>query len=723
MIQAAPILLFLLAGTPADCWRAAKLGHAEEATRCFTPLARSANPALRAEGLWGLRDYKGANEAFRAAVSSDGKNAGLRVRWGRLLMERFNPGDASNLFVEALGIDKNNAQALLGLGMLAEKNFDQKAITLAQQAIEKDPGLVEARELRAAVLLEDGSYEAATAEALNTVQEHPQALDAMAVLAATDMLKDKPGTPWTGRMLAVNPHYGEGYAHIARHFVLNRRYEEAIALYRKALELDPTYQPAQSELGINLMRVGDDVEARKLLGEVFEAGYRDAATANSLTLLDSYKNFVVYKQPRYILRLHKKEATLLRPYVEREIMRAITAYDKKYNFTLPGPVMVEMYPDHEDFAVRTMGMPGLGALGVTFGLSVAMDSPSGRKPGTFHWASTLWHELSHVYLLTMTKHHVPRWFTEGVSVHEETAVSPEWGDRLTPDILAAIKKKALLPIATLDRGYMRPAYPNQVIVSYFQGGRTIDYITEKYGWAKVMAMLAEFSHVTTTAAVVEKVLGVKPEQFDKDFLAWLDNEHKVPLAKFEDWTKQMKPLHDAVRGKMWDEAIRIGLAIRDEYPDYVEAGSVYEALAEAYEAQGKKAEAIAELERYAREGGREPDTLKKLARLRDEAGDPRAAEAALNRLLYIYPVKDEELHRKLGGLRAKLGEWSGSAEEWRAVLAMQTADPASANYELARAYQAMKRMDDAKDAVLAALEAAPGYRPAQKLLLELNRKE
>ncbi|WP_321474852.1 tetratricopeptide repeat protein [uncultured Paludibaculum sp.] len=723
MIPAAPILLLLLANTPADCWRAKKLGHAQEAAQCFTALQGSSNLALRAEGAWGLGDFDGANAAFRAAVKADEKNPALRVRWGRLLMERFNPGDAEGLFREALDLDKGNADALLGMGLLAEANFDQKAIALAQQALEKNPKLVEARELRAVVLLEDGSYEAATAEALNTVQDDPQAMDAMAVLATIDLLKDKPATQWPARMLAVNPHYGEGYARIARQFVLNRRYEEAIGFYRKALELDPGYQPAKSELGINLMRIGEDVEARRLLGEVFEAGYRNSATANSLTLLDSYKNFIVYKQPRYILRLHKTEAELLRPYVEREITRALDAYDKKYNFKLPGPVMVEMYPDHEDFAVRTMGMPGLGALGVTFGLSVAMDSPSGRKPGTFHWASTLWHELSHVYLLTITKHHVPRWFTEGVSVHEETAVSPEWGDRLSPDILAALKKKTLLPISTLDRGYMRPSYPAQVIVSYFQGGRTIDYITEKYGWPKVMAMLSEFSHVTTTAAVVEKVLGVKPDQFDKDFLAWLDNEHKVPLAKFEDWTKQMKPLHDAVKGKQWDEVLKIGHAIRDEYPDYVEAGSVYEALAQAYEAQGKKAEAIAELERYAREGGREPDTLKKLARLRDEAGDPRAAEAALNRLLYIYPVKDEELHRKLGGLRSKLGEWSGAAEEWRAVLAMKTGDPASANYELARAYQGMKRLDDAKDAVLAALEAAPGYRPAQKLLLELNRKE
>ncbi len=49
---------------------------------------------------------------------------------------------------------------------------------------------------------------------------------------------------------------------------------------------------------------------------------------------------------------------------------------------LPGPVQVEVYPDHEDFAVRTMGMPGLGALGVTFGEVVAMDQPSGRSRAT-----------------------------------------------------------------------------------------------------------------------------------------------------------------------------------------------------------------------------------------------------------------------------------------------------------------------------------------------------
>ena len=34
-------------------------------------------------------------------------------------------------------------------------------------------------------------------------------------------------------------------------------------------------------------------------------------------------------------------------------------------------------------AVRTQGMPGLGALGVTFGMVVAMDNPRAASPANF----------------------------------------------------------------------------------------------------------------------------------------------------------------------------------------------------------------------------------------------------------------------------------------------------------------------------------------------------
>ena len=169
--------------------------------------------------------------------------------------------------------------------------------------------------------------------------------------------------------------------------------------------------------------------------------------------------------------------------------RAMATYEKKYGYNIKAPVQVEVYPSMT-ISPCAPGLPGMGGiLGVTFNTVVAMDGPSGRPPGSFHWASTLWHEMSHVYVLAMTNERVPRWFTEGMAVHEETAATPDWGDRITPEVLAAIRDKKLLPIAEIDRGFVHPTYPSQVIVSYFQAGKICDYISERWGESKLLDMI------------------------------------------------------------------------------------------------------------------------------------------------------------------------------------------------------------------------------------------
>src|SRR5205807_9827142 len=134
---------------------------------------------------------------------------------------------------------------------------------------------------------------------------------------------DRPPDAWIQRMLAVNPSYGNGYAIVARHLVQNRRYEDGIAYYRKAVELDPRLWSAHSQLGINLMRLGQEDEPRRHLELSYNNGYRDAATVNSLRLLDSYKNFSTFNDDTTILKLNTKEAELLRPYVSRSEERRV----------------------------------------------------------------------------------------------------------------------------------------------------------------------------------------------------------------------------------------------------------------------------------------------------------------------------------------------------------------------------------------------------------------
>jgi len=542
----------------------------------------------------------------------------------------------------------------------------------------------------------------------------------MAIHAAVELLADRSPDAWLDKIRAVNPTYGEGYALVAHHLVLNRRYDDGVAYYRKAIEADPQLWSARSELGINLMRLGQEDEPRRQLQMCYDNGYRDAATVNTLRLLDSYKNFVVFRDDNSVLKLQKKEAALLYPYFETEIERAMATYEKKYKMKLSGPVQVEVYADHEDFAVRTMGMPGLGALGVTFGEVLAMDSPSGRKPGDFNWASTLWHEMSHVFILTATNHRVPRWFTEGLAVHEETQASPEWGDRITPDVLVAIRDKKLLPVVELDRGFVRPEYEAQVIVSYYQAGRICDYIQERWGADKLLDMVHSFAKVETTSGVIQHDLGMTPEEFDRQFLAWLDKDVGKEAASFGEWRALLKDVAMHAKNHEYDDVIREGEEARRLYPDYIYDANVYEFLSEAYLANGNKQAATAALTDYEKIGGHSPATLKKLASLEEDAGNPQEAAATLDRINYIYPVNDEQLHRHLGELWLAQKNYAGAIREFGAVVAMQPLDKASAQFDLAQAYFAAGQADKAEENVVQALETAPDYRPAQKLLLQLE---
>jgi tetratricopeptide (TPR) repeat protein len=704
-----------------DCRGLHRRGKLAEARACHSRMAQSGNALQQAEAFWYLNDAESANNFFRAAVKAQPKNPEPRVRWGRFYLERNKREDAAALFEEALAVQADYPPALIGMALVAAGSFDAKSVEFAEQALKKDPKAYEAHEVLARFAIEDGNPTEAGVQADKALAISPEALDALMIRATIDWMEGKPGTEWIDRLNKVNPAHAEGYALAARIFVINRRYEEGIKLYRKAMALNAEYLPARSELGVNLMRLGEEDEAKPMLEAVYEAGFRDAATVNTLKLMDSYKNFVTIKKGKIILRLDKKEADLLRPYFERELERAVDVFEKKYQLVLDRPVQLEVYPNHEDFAVRTMGLPGLGALGVTFGNVVAMDSPSGRKPGSFHWASTLWHELSHVYALAATKHRVPRWFTEGLAVHEETAVDPEWGDRLDPGAIRAMKDKKLLPIATLDKGFTRPSYPNQVIVSYFQAGKICDYIEGKWGWQTLLAMLRDFSTGAGTPAVVEKHLKIKPEEFDKEFLAWLEKSTESQVKGFEEWTKRLRALSADVKAKNWDKVIPEAEALGKIYPDYVEAGSPYEILADAHLEKKNTPGAIAALNGYAKAGGRYPATLKKLAKLLDDAGQPEQAARALERINFIYPVQDEEMHRLQGELWLKVGNTDKAIREFQASVFSKPIDAATSYYNLARAYRAAGQLDQARDNLVSALEAAPSFRPAQKLLLELSK--
>ena len=54
--------------------------------------------------------------------------------------------------------------------------------------------------------------------------------------------------------------------------------------------------------------------------------------------------------------MHKDEAPVLQDYGVALAHQALDTLSKRYEFTPHGPILIEMFPKHDDFAVRTLGL-------------------------------------------------------------------------------------------------------------------------------------------------------------------------------------------------------------------------------------------------------------------------------------------------------------------------------------------------------------------------------
>jgi Flp pilus assembly protein TadD len=177
-------------------------------------------------------------------------------------------------------------------------------------------------------------------------------------------------------------------------------------------------------------------------------------------------------------------------------------------------------------------------------------------------------------------------------------------------------------------------------------------------------------------------------------------------------------MNQLMKDAKYDEVIAKGKEIEGLYPDYVESGNVYDFVAEACLKKNDKACAMEELGRYSKIGGRDPETMKQYAKLLVEAGKKKEAEAALERMNLIFPM-DTELHERLGNLLMETGDSKDAVREFQVLVALHPIDVAGTHYNLAKAFQAAGQKDQAREEAVTALEAAPNFKPAQKLLLEV----
>ena len=85
--------------------------------------------------------------------------------------------------------------------------------------------------------------------------------------------------------------------------------------------------------------------------------------------------------------------------------------------------------------------------------------------------------------------------------------------------------------------------------------------------------------------------------------------------------------------------------------------------------------------------------MKKYAKLLEETGKLKEAEAALERLNYIYPARCRAARHSWAICYLKTGDATGAVREFQVLVALHPIDAAGSHYNLARAYKAEGQKD------------------------------
>ena len=727
----------------------ARTGRSGEAAQYFQAVIDTAAGSRRGLDLYrgglasrALGRYRDANGFLRDAAAASPSDPAVQTAWAELFLEKHNRADAVRSFQEALTLDDQWAPAHLGLARSLVNENPPDARAAAERALEIDPTFVEAHLFLAEQELGDRNVDGAQASVERALEINPASLESRALVAAMAYLDDRIDDfeAEVARALEINPAYGDIYRIVGSHSARAYRFDEAVVLVRRAVELDPTNPRSHAELGMHLLRTGDERGARDALDRAFADDPFDLITFNLLNMMDTLDEFQTFERGNVILRLHRDEAEVLSEYVLTLAQEALDELSARYGMDVDGPILIEVFPRHDDFAVRNLGLPGMiGALGACFGRVVTMDSPRARPPGDFNWRSTLWHEIAHVITLQMSGNRLPRWLSEGISTYEEKRKRLEWGRDQVLGFARALNDDTVLPIRDLNSGFSRP---ETISMSYFQASVLVEHVVDTRGEPALQELVRAYADGVETDEALARI-GLSFDTLQASFDEAIEQE-------FGDLRRALRPPDEAAPDAESEDGLaelgRLASAHLDSYPAQYSYGVALRAAGQLREALevleraatlapqatgiesprgvmaaiaqelGDRDRAIHELERLLEYDETSIEAARDLAALAEETGDQARMALAYDRVIGIDPF-DPVPHQAVGRMALAAGEIDRAILEFQVALAVGPVDRVGVHCDLAEALLLAGQPDAAKREALNALEIAPTYERAQELLL------
>ncbi len=490
--------------------------------------------------------YQLANDSFREATKLRPQLTEAGVAWAELFLEKYASDLAEQTLEEVFKVNPNHADAhAMMAAVIMEKSYDLAAVRHhLDAAFAVNPKQVRGLLVRAAIEIDQNQWKNALATLGAVLAINPQHLEALSLRAAIAWLRDdKAGYEADRqRVLTANPAYADFYRLVARSAVREHRYLAAVELQKEAVKLDPKAYAAMADIGLGYLRLGMETEGVDWLKKAWAGDKYNVRTFNTKNLFERTipKEYGFQTTKSFKIRYQKDEKPVLSRYLEPTMERAFADMAQRYGFAPKQPVILELFADREHYAIRTVGLPDLGALGVCFGQVITAMSPAN---GDINWGMVLWHELAHVFAIQLSDSRVPRWFTEGLSEYETLIARPEWRRENDADLYGALANKTLPSIADLNAEFMQPD-TSAVVVAYFLSAVTVEYLVQTYGFPKIVEALKLFGKGKESPEVLASITGKKIADLDAEFRVYLGKRlapyagtFKLPTRGLDDLTK------------------------------------------------------------------------------------------------------------------------------------------------------------------------------------------
>jgi tetratricopeptide (TPR) repeat protein len=530
---------------------------------------------------------------------------------------------------------------------------------------------------------------------------------------------------------------------IGRKLAQKYRFSEGSIYQRESLKLDPDYLPAKIQLSQSLLRLGQEAEGWKLVDEIFARDGYNVVAFNLMALRDRLAKFRTLEENGIVVKMDPREADLYGLRALAVLRRAKATLCAKYGVALQGPVIVEIFPQKKEFAVRTFGLPGAdGLLGVCFGPVITANSPASQGEHPSNWEAVLWHEFCHAVTLCKTHNAMPRWLSEGISVYEEGQQDASWGSALNPRFRAMILGDELTPLSQLSAAFLAPKSALHFQFAYFESALAVEFLVQTAGLFALKGLLEDLG----TGKAINEALPTRTrltlDQLDGAFAKFARQRaenvargatwEEVDLAEdasseaVAEWLKSHPTSfrgcqHLAVRlvaERKWPEAKSVLLDLKALYPEYVGPENAYVLLASVFKQTNDSAAEHAVLEELAARDGDAAPAFLRLMEMDEAALNWEGVAKNAYRLLAVNPLIPAP-HRHLAHAAEHL-DWRDEAiAAYRALSLLDDTDPAEVHFRLAKLLAKAGKNGEARREVLKSLEAAPRFLESHRLLLDL----